>query len=176
MNIFEHKGNKYLNLKEHQFQILNAISLSYGDNSIIYIQCTTNSSSGILKEYTPDGWALVKKKYNGQMIFTLYKKSYFNYQSKSNSLGKIVFLAPSDDGAKYLMYRWLLTNRLELDDTDDNIYIAKKQLDTNRYGSPVESLSKSLKNQTIAGVSINLNNYMMEGILRNIKENVLENA
>ena len=101
MKIFEYKRNKYLQLKDHSFQILNAIKQDFSDQSVIYIQCTTNTSSGIVSEYLPKDWNLIKKRYNGQMIFTLYKNDYFKYNSKSESLGNIVFLAMSIDGAKY---------------------------------------------------------------------------
>lgn len=167
MRTFEHDGNMYLQLKDHNFHILNAFGNS---NDPYYIQCTTNSSSGIIKEYLPDGWALLKKRYNGQMIFTLYKKSYFSYKSKSKSLGTLIFITLSEDGAKYLMYRWLLNEKLGLDDTEKNRGIVEETF--NKYNRSIGNIYGIVKDQKMKAVSINMNDWNMQYILSDITKEI----
>lgn len=153
MHIFEYKDNHYLSIKDHSFQILNALSAGYNNN--VYIQCTTNSSSGILKEYLPQGWALQKKRYNGQMIFTLYKKNMFSYKSKSKSLGTTCFVAFSKEGAAHLLYRWILNERLNIDDTEKNIEVAKIYIHT-----WAKKMHQVVNNQKMFGVYFNISYHM----------------
>jgi hypothetical protein len=168
MHIFEHKNTHYLSLKDHTFEILNGFRMGYSGD-YLYIQCTTNSSSGIIQEYLPKGWGLSKKKYNGQMIFTLYKKNSFAYKSKSKSLGTVCFVAFSDDGAKYLLHRWILNEQLGLDDNDINIAIVSDEI---RHR--VSSLTKIDSEQKMYGSRINMNDWQIEGILSSIERKINE--
>jgi len=165
MHIFEYKGNTYLSIKDHNFHILNGFSFGY--QNYVYLQCTTNTSSGIVKEYLPKGWELQKKRYNGQMIFTLYRKSYFNYKSKSKSLGTLCFLALSEEGAKYLLYRWILNEQLNLDDNEVNIEIVKDNI-----GNYAHTISGLVNDQKMFGVRLNINDnrHRFEWIESEIKE------
>jgi len=165
MHIFEYKGTQYLNIKDHNFQILNGFCHGYQNH--IYIQCTTTSSSGIVKEYLPQGWELQKSRYNGQMIFTLYKKSCFAYKSKSTSIGNVAFVALSKEGARYLLHRWILNEQLELDDNQYNINIVEAEI-SRRIGN----LSQVTENQKMFGVSIDMNNWNMKHILSDIEEQI----
>ena len=167
MHIFEYKGTHYLSLKEHNFQILNAFKMGYDNDGCIYIQCTTNTSSGIVAEYLPKGWELSKKKYNGQMIFTLYKKVYFAYKSKSKSLGTICFIAFSTEGSKYLLYRWILNEQLGLDDNDINVALVEAFMNRN-----MNTLRQIDTNQKMFGTRVNMNDWRMKGILRDIEAEI----
>jgi len=151
MQIFEHDNRKYLSIRGHHFHILN------GFGSGDFIQCTTMSSSGIIKDYLPQGYELSKSRYNGQMIFTIYKKNLFNYKSKSKSLGTLLFIALSEDGAKYLFYRWLLNEQIGMDDTPENIAIVKEVFADERR--QLERFVDTVKNQNMKAVSINMNDY-----------------
>ena len=167
MRIFEHQGNKYLMIKDHAFHILNAFR-SNGDD--IYIQCTTNSSSGLILEYLPKGYGLSKARYNGQMIFTIFKKSQFAYKSKSKSLGTLFFIALSNEGAKYLLYRWILNEKLELDDTEKNIGIVKDFFANKN--NRIRNIRSIVKDQKMQAVSINMNDWHMVYDLADIKEEI----
>lgn len=158
MRTFEHNDNHYLQIKDHNFHILNMFSTDY-------IQCTTNSSSGIVKEYLPKGWELSKARYNGQMIFTLYKKSLFNYKSKSKSIGTLMFIALSEEGAKYLLYRWILNEQLGIDDTEENINIVAEAIGKRQ----IDTVYDRITNQKMHAVKVSMNDYYVGQALKSVK-------
>jgi hypothetical protein len=107
LKIFEHNKKHYLTINDHTFEILNYFKDGY--NNPVWIQCTTNNSYGIVKEYLPSAsWALIKKRINRQMIFILYQKRYFNYKTTTDYPGKIAFISTKEESAKQLCYHWLL--------------------------------------------------------------------
>ena len=172
MKIFKHNDKAYLQIKDHSFEILNGFTLGWNNENIIYIQCTTNRSSGIIKEYLPNKhWELQKKRYNGQMIFTLYNKTYFKYKSQSASIGNIVFIAPTEEGSKYLMIKWLL-QWLELSDIDNNIEIIKKVFEDRHSDRYLTTLKRTNKDQEFNSIMINTNYWNFNNVIKDIKEEI----
>jgi|GEM_PF-1917580 len=102
---FKHKGKTYLSIKNHSFQILNGFSRNGSD---VYYQVTSGRSGGITKEYLPNGWDMTKRRYNGHMIYTLYNRNYFRYQTTASTVNAMCFIAPDPDGARWLAKRWWL--------------------------------------------------------------------
>ena len=63
----------------------------------------------------------------------------------------------SEDGAKYLFYRWLLNEQIGMDDTPENIAIVKEVFADERR--QLERFVDTVKNQNMKAVSINMNDY-----------------
>ena len=155
MKLFTHEKKTYLTLNDHTFETLNC--LKDGHRNPIWIQCTTNNSYGIVKEYLPAaGWGLYKKRINKQMIFILYVKRYFNYKTTTRFPGKMAFMSKTVDGAKELCYHWLLQH-YGFENTKQNREYAKELVSGNR--GMIETLSNYDSEQLLKAILINTNNW-----------------
>ena len=102
---FAYRNRKYLSIKNHSFQILNGFSKNGSD---IWYQVTSGRQGGITKEYLPNAsWDVVKKRYGGQMIYSLYNRTHFRYTTTAPK--SMCFIAPEGMGAEWLAKRWWLS-------------------------------------------------------------------
>lgn len=156
MKTFNYKNNKYLTLKNHTFFIISGFNVNY--NKVFY-QVTTTSKGGIIPEYLPKDWKMQKAKYNGQMIYNLYNKKYFKYDSQAEKKGYLTFIAPTIEGAYYLLAKLYLFPEFNIAINATNLKITLNYLKNefnDRYGI-IRKAENLCDNKLLQAIYINTN-------------------
>ena len=152
MKLLEFNGKNYLRLKDHTFLVINSFQRNYYDN--IFIQCVSNNRYGIIKEYLPKNWELIRTRVNGRIIYTLYDKKYFNYNTKAENKGRMTFISTTLDGAYFLAYQWLL-QILGYEVNNDNITKLKEYFKIYHHNSRHFTRLTGKSEQLLHGVIFN---------------------